>query len=278
LKLHDKALIGGRESSITGQYLASLSSGEKANLKIYKKAEFSAKVDGLSKDASLDKGKATFEIKKFTPSNNAEAVTVSAELRLETQNYILSPLELKATKEINSPATLPDVKSIVFGEPLQGSDGVTTAKAVISAPQNTENTSQVCFTKTEVIADNQNEGAGAATDRSSSWGWSYKGLDSQKCVNFLRGSNRDQIIEFDLSNPKQATALGDALFEYRILTNGVDAISDSQTANFETQEKRDGSLFVFWLLFCLAFGFGIPWLILWQLNRFHVYLLLASYD
>jgi hypothetical protein len=51
------------------------------------------------------------------------------------------------------------------------------------------------------------------------------------------------------------------------LTDGVDAIKDTSTADFETQEKRSGGMFWVILLLCLGLGFGIPWLILWFLNK-----------
>jgi hypothetical protein len=267
LNLHDKALVGGRPSSITGQFLSSATSGEKADLTVFKSVSFSAKVDGFAQDADLNKAAASFEIKEYTPGKEAKSVSVSAKLNLETQHYILSPLELKQTKEVNAPALLPNVSKFVFDEPIYGSTGKATATSTVKVPEDKNHDSQVCFDAPEVIADNQDESSGAATNRNSSWDWKPVGLDAQNCLNILRGTNRDQTVSFQLTNPKQANSKGEALFGYRILTDGVDTIKDTSTADFETQEKRSGGMFWAILLLCLALGFGIPWLILWFLNK-----------
>lgn len=267
LVLHDKALVGGRESSITGQFVASATSGEKANLKVFKKVSFSAKVDGFAQDASLNADTANFEIKNYKPQKDAKSVIVTGKLDLETEHYILAPVELRQSKEVNSPQLLPEVGAINFGEPLYGADGKTTATVSIKAPEDTSRDSQVCFETPKVIGDHQDESSGASTNRDKFWGWKPVNLDAQNCINFLRGTNRDQTIKFELSNPKQANAQGEALFQYRFLSDGVDAIKTSQTSAFETKEKRSGGMFWAILIFCLILGFGIPWVILWFLNK-----------
>jgi hypothetical protein len=267
LELHDKALVGGRSSSVTGQFFASLTSKEKIDFNVYKKADFSAKVDGYSQEASLNKGTGTFELKNYTPAKDATEVVVTTKLLLETQHYVLLPVELKKIKKVYSPAALPNVGTITFGEPLYGSTGKTTATTVITAPQDTNGTSQVCFEKYSVIGDNQDESKGSATDRSKSWAWNVKGVDEQGCLNILVGTNRDQVVTFELSNPKQANSSGEALFEYRILRDGQDALKDTQTSNFETREKRSETLFLLLLLLSLLFGLGIPFGILTILHR-----------
>lgn len=267
LELHDKALVGGRSSSITGQFFASLTSKEKIDFNIYKKSEFSAKVDGYAQEASLNKGTGTFELKNYTPGKDSSEVAVSTKLQLETQHYVLLPVELKKTKKVYSPAVIPTVGKLSFGEPLYGSTGKTIATTVVTAPEDTSETSQVCFDKYSVIGDHQDESNGSATDRSKSWAWKIKGVDQQGCLNILVGANRDQLVTFELSNPKQANSEGEALFEYRILRAGQDAVKDTQTSPFETREKRSGTLFWLWLLASLIVGLGIPFGILTILHR-----------
>jgi hypothetical protein len=117
-----------------------------------------------------------------------------------------------------------------------------------------------------VISDGQDETAGKATDRSKKWIWTKGGLDANGCVEFLNGTNRDQKVTFELSNPTQANAQGEALFNYKISSGDIADLKDSQTAGFGTQAETNSWLFWFWFIVLLFAGLAIPFGILRFIN------------
>jgi hypothetical protein len=126
--------------------------------------------------------------------------------------------------------------------------------------------SNVCFTNFKVISDGQDESAGKATDRSQDWGWKLVGLDANNCIDFLNGTNRDQKVKFELSNPTQANAQGEALFNYKISSGDIADLKDSQTAGFGTRAETNSWLFWFWFIVLLFAGLAIPFGILRYIN------------
>jgi hypothetical protein len=266
MSLHDKSLISGKQGSITGQFVKSLTSNQIADLSVYKSVEFSAKIDGKAFDSSLNKKTGTFEIKSYTPSASSESAKVQATLTLKTAHYNLNTLNLDKSKEIYSAGVLPEVGSIKFVSDLVGAKGKAVAEVTIKAPTAQGVSSNVCFTNFKVISDGQDESAGKATDRSQDWGWKLVGLDANNCIDFLNGTNRDQKVKFELSNPTQANAQGEALFNYKISSGDIADLKDSQTAGFGTRAETNSWLFWFWFIVLLFAGLAIPFGILRYIN------------
>jgi hypothetical protein len=267
MSLHDKSLISGKQGSITGQFVKSLTSNQIADLSVYKSVAFSAQIDGKAFDSSLNKKTGTFEIKSYTPPTSSESAKVQATLTLKTDHYNLNTLNLDKSKDIYSAGVLPEVGSIKFVSDLIGAKGKATAEVTIKAPTAQGVSSNVCFTSFKVISDGQDESAGKATDRSKNWNWTTGSLDANGCIEFLNGTNRDQKVTFDLSNPTQANAKGEALFNYKISSGDIADLKDSQTAGFGTQAETNSLLFWF-LFFALLFvGLAIPFGILTAFNR-----------
>lgn len=266
MSLHDKSLISGKQGSITGQFVKSLTSNQIADLSVYKSVEFSAKIDGKGFDSTLNKKTGTFEIKSYTPPASSESAKVQATLTLKTAHYNLNTLNLDKSKEIYSAGVLPEVGSIKFVSDLVGAKGKATAEVTIKAPTDQGVSSNVCFTNFNVISDGQDESAGKATDRSKNWNWTTSGLDANGCVEFLNGTNRDQQVKFELSNPTQANARGEALFNYKISSGDIADLKDSQTAGFGTQAETNSWLFWFWFIVLLFAGLAIPFGILFYFN------------
>jgi hypothetical protein len=266
MSLHDKSLISGKQGSITGQFVKSLTSNQIADLSVYKSVAFSAQIDGKAFDSSLNKKTGTFEIKSYTPTTSSESAKVQATLTLKTDHYNLNTLNLDKSKEIYSSGVLPEVGSIKFVSDLVGAKGKATAEVTVKAPTAQGVSSNVCFTKFNVISDGQDESAGKATNRSKNWKWTTGGLDSNGCVEFLNGTNRDQKVTFELSNPTQANARGEALFNYKISSGDIADLKDSQTAEFGTKSETSSWLFWFWFIVLLLAGLGIPFAILRYMN------------
>lgn len=266
MSLHDKSLISGKQGSITGQFVKSLTSNQIADLSVYKSVAFSAKIDGKGFDSTLNKKTGTFEIKSYTPPASSESAKVQATLTLKTAHYNLNTLNLDKSKEIYSAGVLPEVGSIKFVSDLVGAKGKATAEVTIKAPTDQGVSSNVCFTNFNVISDGQDESAGKATDRSKNWNWTTGGLDANGCVEFLNGTNRDQQVKFELSNPTQANARGEALFNYKISSGDIADLKDSQTAEFGTQAETSSWLFWFWFFVLLFTGLAIPFGILFYFN------------
>jgi hypothetical protein len=262
-------LIGGQQSSITGQFFKDLNTQEKIDLRIYKNVELKASVNRSPQTAKLDAASGVFEIEGFKPNESDSSVDVGATLSLQTQHYKLDPISFSSPKRIYDPKALPSVGKVSFGEPLYGSKGTTTASVTISTPEDSAVPSRVCFARPEVISDIQSEAAGKATDRTKTWDWKFVGLNGQNCVDLLSGTNREQKVQFILSNPKQATAQGVAKFPYTIESSLDDSLNlkSSETANFETEEQRSASLFWLYLIAGLIAGLSIPFLILRSLNK-----------
>lgn len=267
MSLHDKSLISGKQGSITGQFVKSLTSNQIADLSVYKSVEFSAKIDGKAFDSSLNKKTGTFEIKSYTPPASSESAKVQATLTLKTAHYNLNTLNLDKSKEIYSAGVLPEVGSIKFVSDLVGAKGKAIAEVTVKAPTAQGVSSNVCFTNFNVISDGQDESAGKATDRSKNWNWTTGGLDANGCIEFLNGTNRDQKVTFELSNPTQANAQGEALFNYKISSGDIADLKDSQTAAFGTQAETNSWLFLFWFVVLLFAGLAIPFAILTLFNR-----------
>jgi hypothetical protein len=269
LELHDKALIGGQQSSITGQFFKDLNTQEKIDLRIYKNVELKASVNRSPQTAKLDTASGVFEIEGFKPKESDSSVDVGATLSLQTQHYKLDPISFSSPKRIYDPKALPSVGKVSFGEPLYGSKGTTTASVTISTPEDSTVPSRVCFARPEVISDIQSEAAGKATDRTKTWDWKFVGLNGQNCVDLLSGTNREQKVQFILSNPKQASAQGVAKFPYTIESSLDESLNlkSSETASFETEEQRSASLFWLYLIAGLIAGLSIPFLILRALNK-----------
>ena len=267
LELHQKSLITDRPSLITGQFVHSLTSNEKADLSVFKSVGFTAQVDGQDFPTSLNEKTGSFEIRGYTPKLGVSEAKVSAVLTLESEHYLLEPIAFEEVEKVYPSAALPEVGRIKFTSPLEGADGKAQASVLIKAPTDkTVGTSRVCFDKTEVISDRQNEFAGKATDRTKSWKWSTKGLDSKGCVTLQAGSGQSTEIQFSLSNKVQADSEGQALFEYSLTSATLQQVKDSQTARFSSSKVTSGPLFWLWLLIFLALGLGIPFLILTLIN------------
>jgi hypothetical protein len=266
MSLHDKSLISGKQGSITGQFVKSLTSNQIADLSVYKSVAFSAKIDGKGFDSTLNKKTGTFEIKSYTPPASSESAKVQATLTLKTAHYNLNTLNLDKSKEIYSAGVLPEVGSIKFVSDLVGAKGKATATVTIKAPTAEGASSSVCFTNFQVISDGQDESAGKATDRSKKWEWKTSGLDANNCIDFLNGTNRDQQVQFELSNPTQANARGEALFNYKISSGDIADLKDSQTAEFGTQAETSSPLFWLWFIGLLIAGLAIPFAILRFMN------------
>jgi hypothetical protein len=266
MSLHDKSLISGKQGSITGQFVKSLTSNRIADLSVYKSVEFSAKIDGKPFDSSLNKKTGTFEIKNYTPPTSSASAKVQATLSLKTAHYDLKTLNLDKAKEIYSAGILPGVGGIKFVSDLVGANGKATAEVTIKAPTAKGVSSSVCFTTPQVISDGQDESAGKATDRSQDWDWKLVGLDENGCIEFLTGTNADQKVKFELSNIAQANARGQALFNYKISSGDIVDLKDSQTAEFGTQAETSSWLFWFWFFVLLFAGLAIPFGILSYLN------------
>jgi hypothetical protein len=266
MSLHDKSLISGKQGSITGQFVKSLTSNRIADLSIYKSVEFSAKIDGKAFASSLNKNTGTFDIKGYTPPASSDSAKVQATLTLKTAHYNLKTLNLDKVKNIYPAAVLPEVGSIKFVSDLVGAKGKATAEVTIKAPTAQGVSSSVCFLDPQVISDGQDETAGKATDRSKNWNWTTGGLDANGCVEFLNGTNRDQKVTFELSNTTQANAQGEALFNYKISSGDIADLKDSQTAEFGTQAETSSWLFWFWFLVLLFTGLAFPFGILFYFN------------
>jgi hypothetical protein len=266
MSLHDKSLISGKQGSITGQFVKSLTSNQIADLSVYMSVDFNAKIDGKAFDSSLNKKTGTFEIKSYTPPSSSDSAKVQATLTLKTSHYNLNTLNLDKSKEIYSAGVLPEVGNIKFVTDLIGAKGKATAEVTIKAPTAQGVTSNVCFTNFKVISDGQDESAGKATDRSKNWKWFTDGLDVNGCIDFLNGTNRDQKVTFELSNATQANAHGEALFNYKIASGDISDLKDSQTAKFDTQSETSSALFLFWFVVLLFSGLAIPFGILWLIN------------
>lgn len=273
LELHDKALVSGRESSITGQFFSSLTSHEKVDLSIYKSSNLSAVLDGLSVPANLNTEIGSFEIPNYKPAAGLKTVDVGATLKLETEHYKLDPISFEVPKSIYPDTLLPEIGRIKFNSELAGKDGVAQATVTVKPPSDTSFASKVCFNQPKVIGDHQNESAGKSINRESKWAWAFGGLDSNRCIEFLRGVNREQQVSFKLSNDQQADSHGEALFDY-VYSAGADGIvtaKDSQTASFTSSEIRNQGLFWFWLFIALLVGFLVPVSILNILNYMNAF-------
>jgi hypothetical protein len=266
MSLHDKSLISGKQGSITGQFVKSLTSNRIADLSIYKSVEFSAKIDGKPFVSTLNEKTGTFEIKGFTPPASSDSAKVQATLKLKTAHYDLKTLNLDKSKEVYSAGVLPEVSSIKFVSDLVGAKGKAIAEVTIKAPAAQGVSSSVCFDDPQVISDGQDESAGRATDRSQDWEWKLVGVDANNCIDFLNGTNRDQKVTFELSNPTQANAQGEALFNYKISSGDIADLKDSQTAGFGTQAETNSWLFWFWFVVLLFAGLAIPFGILRYIN------------
>ena len=268
LDLHEKALIEGQRTSITGQFVYSLTERDTqpADLSVFKSAHFEAKVDGKDRDSVFDEATGSFEIPNYIPvGNQAE---VSARLSLETQHYKLAPIDFEKSKEIFSADVLPKVGEIKFTSELVGVRKAAAASVTIT-PSDTGIPARVCFKKLKVIADVQNENAGKATDRLATWDWKKEGLDVEDCIDILSDTNRAQIVNFQLSNSVQADSKGLALFEYTITAIGeenLQDIPDSQTAEFETKKVTSKPLFFLWFILLMFFGLAVPFGILTLFN------------
>jgi hypothetical protein len=265
LELHDKALVTGRESSITGQFFGSLTSHEKVDFSIYEKVSLQATVENESRSVHLENKTGSFEISNYTPSSGKESISVSATLKLETEHYKLNPVTFRLNSRVVSSAGLPDVSKIQFISSISGSKGQAVAKTLVKAPTQVKGESWVCFRDPEVIADDQSGFGGKPTDRGKSWTWKNTGLNNENCVHFSIGANRDQEVSFSVSNKIQANARSEALFAYQIIANDLE-LKDSQTAKFETQEQTSPLAFWIWFVLSLILGLAIPGLILGYLN------------
>lgn len=265
LVLHSKALISGKKGSVTGQFVKSALSGEKADLSKYKSVEFHAFVN--KKDypqAQLDAKTGAFTIRDYTPTQRdvENQVLFGASLKLATEHYDLFPINFEQQEAVYNPSALPSIGEIKFLKGITSSKDVAVASVSIAPPAVAGLASQICFDQYSVIADHQDESSGKATDRQNTWKWSSTGLNENGCIDILLGLNKPQIVTFKVSNPKQANAHVSALFEYRISSGELSGVKDSQTAGFETRIKTSSPLFWFWLLGLMFAGLAIPFLIL----------------
>jgi hypothetical protein len=268
LELHDKALVSGRESSITGQFFSSLKSHEKVDLSIFRSSKISAVLDGLSASANLNPETGSFEIPNYTPAEGLKSVEVGATLELETEHYKLDPINFRISKLVYSEKALPEIGKIRFISDLVGKAGVAKATVTIRPPSDTSFPSKVCFKQPKVTGDEQDESVGKAVHRDAKWVWSFDGLDSNLCVEFLRGTNREQQVSFKLSNEQQADSNGEARFDFSYSggSDGIVNAKDSQMASFSTFQNRNQGLFWLWLVIALLVGFLVPVAILTFLN------------
>lgn len=276
LDLHSKSLVSGVEGSITGQFVKSLTSGAKADLSVYKKVDFKASINQHTYPAKLDSKTGSFSIDNFKSSSTDTQAVVRASLELETQHYKLAHIDFEQVERIYPAQVLPTIGKIKFIGGIKGSKGVAQATLEILPPAQPGLASSVCFTKFQVIADRQDESSGRATDRSKSWAWSTQGLDSKECVDLLMGTTQAQKITFKVTNPKQANADIEALFEYEISSGDLNGLQDSQTAAFKSESNTSGPLFLLWLVLAVAVGLAVPFGVLTLLNHANAKLVVGS--
>jgi hypothetical protein len=269
LVLHSKALIAGKKSSVTGQFVKSAISGEKADLTVYSKVEFHAFVNKRDYSAAqLDAKTGAFTIRDYTPTSSdvEKNVLFGASLKLATEHYDLYPINFEQDEQVFNAASLPQIGDIKFVKGIKSAKDQAVAQVKIAPPASPGLSSSVCFDGYSVIADHQDESAGKATNRQKDWKWSASGLDANGCVDVLMGTNKPQVITFKVSNPKQANSHVSALFDYRISAGDLTGVKDSQTASFDTQTKTSAPLFWLWLLGLLIAGVGIPFGVLTVIN------------
>ncbi len=270
LEVNTKALIAGKQSSVTGQFVKSLSSGEKVDLTIYKRVDFKASVNKQDyPQANLNHKTGTFTIKNYTPTEKdvREAVKFGASLTLATEHYSLHPIEFEQEKQVFNASALPSIGEIKFEKGIESAKDAAVAKLTIEPPQDGGLASSICFDTPDVVADAQDESAGKATPRKKSWAWSTDGLDGNGCIDILMGLNEPQEVVFKVTNAKQANSSVTALFTYRISAGELKDIEDSQTATFETKTKTSAPLFWLWVLALMVGGLAIPFVILSILNH-----------
>ena len=266
LELHQKSLITGQKSSITGQFVKSLTSHEKASLVRFKRVDFTSRIDGKRVDAKLEQKSGQFQIKNYKATVPGEAI-VEATLKLETNHYVLDPISFKQSEQVYDSNVIPSVSKISFDGKLEGSKGTVRATADVS-PAGGHIGSTVCFEIPKIISDVQDESAGKATDRSSKWKWTNSGLDSAGCIDMFADTNRSQTVSFNLTNASQAKSKVSALFDYSVKVDGNESVDfrDSQTADFESNVLTNNASFIGYLLLFLTLGFAIPFGILTLIN------------
>ncbi len=270
LDLHNKALISGKKGSVTGQFLKSTLSGEKADLTIYKRVDFKASVNRRDYPQSrLDAKTGTFTINDYTPTNAdvQNGVLFGASLTLATEHYALHPINFEQQEQVFNASALPGIGEIKFVKGISSAKDTAVAKLTIEPPKESGLSSAICFDSYEVIGDRQDESAGKSTPRDSTWKWSTQGLDGNDCIEILMGLSKPQQVVFKVSNAMQANAEVSALFTYRITTDDLAGVEDSQTASFETRTKTSAPLFWLWVLALMVGGLAIPFVILSILNH-----------
>ena len=281
LVLHSKALIAGKKSSVTGQFVKSAISGEKADLTVYSKVEFHAFVNKRDYSAAqLDAKTGAFTIRDYTPTltDVEKNVLFGASLKLATEHYDLYPINFEQDEQVFNAASLPQIGDIKFVKDIKSAKDQAVAQVKIAPPASPGLSSSICFGGYSVIADHQDESAGKATNRQKDWKWSASGLDANGCVDLLMGTNKPQVITFKVSNPKQANSHVSALFDYRISAGDLTGVKDSQTASFDTQTKTRAPLFWLWLLGLLIAGLGIPFGVLTVINFLNSRLIVSPDD
>lgn len=281
LILHSKALVAGKKSSVTGQFVKSSISGEKADLTVFKKVDFKAFVNKRDYSAAqLDPKTGSFTIRDYTPTDTdvKNQVLFGATLKLATEHYDLYPINFEQSEQVFDAAALPQIGEIKFSKGIKSAKDFAVAEVTVAPPATPGLASSVCFNGYDVIADKQDESAGKATDRHKSWKWSVEGLDANGCIDVLMGTNKAQVVRFKVSNEKQADSTVSALFDYRISAGDLTGIKDSQTASFVTETKTSAPLF--WLVFglLLLLGLAIPFGILTWINFLNSRLLITPDD
>ena len=258
LDLHQKSLIVGKSSSITGQFVGSLSSHDNVNLSTYRNVNFSATVDGQKVQSQLDNSSGQFQINQYTPAHSGMA-DVGASLQLQTEHYSLDPINFKQSEQVFDASAIPTIGKIEFDRDMRGAKGYTTATATVQpTAQATE--ASVCFDKPKIISDAQDESGGAAQSRTSGWKIATTGEDSSGCVNLSSGDHNPKKVSFKVSNAAQANSKVSALFNYDVrLGNSESAtFKDSQTASFNSAVETNNSQFWLILTILLLAGFALP--------------------
>jgi hypothetical protein len=259
LRLHDNAVFTGRESHVTGQFVSNLSTGEPANLSEFTKSAISVTVNGKPVKAAITPS-GVFSLASYTPFRGQQALQIRATLTVQTEHHPdLAPLRFELTQPILQSQTLPSVGVIAFKRPLVGSKSSANAHFSIAGPASGQSGS-VCFSKPAVMADNQDQSAGKATNRAFDWDLTFQGLDPRGCVTVPAGETTHVLTT--AANGVQADSHVQLLYSYSLSAGDGSQVKDSQSVNLDTRRNTQGGLFWLWFIGLSLLSLLIPYAVL----------------
>ena len=266
IKLDPNQLMAGYKGIISGRLVVESGTG-KVNMRDYRPTRLEAKqIEPGGKSENLRGGvlndDGSFEI-EINPSGASDKVELRITVRLFTQSGSeLAPVSISKFLDIFIPSNYPTFEPSIKLSTLKGPSGEAKGTLLVRGPKT--GNGKICFANSPNYAVQISEDP-LTPNRTSTYSWNISQLNSSKCVELAKGSER--TLEILVKNSTAKDAKIKATLPLKLLSDAQPGqeLSYQTQISFDSELKRVGAPAIKVLLFLL--GIFLPFLFLYLLNR-----------